>query len=379
MKLTSKYVEADDSSPNTENDNGVPDNSSLGVNGRRHDFAQGYGFIDAEKAVALALTLETLRYTNPKATVWDALHSYKNIITRRPHTEETNILTTGWQGEWSYLNDGRENTVFTNHPKKVYIPNETTTIILDLSFEPVSIPELQLGTISLTLDYDNDGNSDWQSDLSFSSSLNGVKHDEIDVTGGMEGYKGTLWTFNVIGQIISWPTEDIITSGNPLWVGEKDYREGLIEYQVAFQAVMDVTSNETTEVFFEDLSANVGWLQFGEPTGEVAVGIIEKQMNLFDLSEAKMPEDVPYDKPPEEGASICPILLVLALILAGVWAFMRRRAKKPIIPPIGPLNKRSSTAPAAKDDNPQEVEPLDEAGRTEPPTDEAVKTVESDE
>jgi subtilisin family serine protease len=110
MKLSATYVEPDDIPVNTENDNGVPDNHSNGVNDRKNDFAQGYGFIDAEKAVALALTLENLRYRNPKATVLDAVYSYLDTITEENITAQTNVLTTSWTGEWSYLNDGREST-----------------------------------------------------------------------------------------------------------------------------------------------------------------------------------------------------------------------------------------------------------------------------
>ncbi|UCH89875.1 MAG: S8 family serine peptidase [Thermoplasmata archaeon] len=376
MKLTSMYVEPDNEPVNTENDNGIPDNHSKGVNNRKYDFAQGYGFIDAEKAVALALTLERLRFSNPKATVWDALYSYENIITGRPESVETNVLTTEWTGEWSYLNDGRESTLFTNHPRYVYIPNETTEIKLVLSFEPVNIPERQIGTISLTLDYDNDGNSDWQSDLSFSSSWNGVKEDTITISGGMESNKGSLWTFNIIGQILSWPVEDIITAGNPLWVGEKDYREGLIEYRVSFQAVLDVSENETTKVDFEDLSANVGWLKFGSPTPEYSTGSIEKHMRLFDLSKAHMPEEEVDESTKSEAFPWWIIIVILILLMIGGWWFMRKRAGKPFLPSfISRKSKsKSETKPPseAEPTKPSEGEEVDEAGRIEPPEMEAL-------
>jgi serine protease AprX len=373
MKLTSIYVEPDDIEMNTPEDNGIPDNYTIGINERPNDYAQGYGFIDVEKAVALALTLERLRFNDKSATVWDALYSYENIITGKKVSVETNVLTTEWTGEWSYLNDGRENTLFSKHPRKVYIPNETSTIILDLTFEPVNIPERQAGTVSLTIDYDNDGNSDWQSDLAFSSNLNGVKHDEISLSGGMEGYKGQLWTFNVIGQIASWPVEDVITGGNPFLVGEKDFREGLIEYRVSFQAVLDVSINETTELVFEDLSASVGWLRFGEPTQDYTEGEIEKHMNLFDLSKAKMMEEEPEEPESSKKTSIWPWLILLILILIAGWWYMRRRAKKPLVPSIagGRIGRKNK---------PAEVEPIkDEAGRVEPKELETEKPVEKEE
>jgi hypothetical protein len=327
MKLTSLYVEPDQAEANSENDNGVPDNHSVGVNGRKNDFAQGYGFIDAEKAIALALTLESLRYQHPLATVWDALYSYQDTITEEPRTAETNVLKTEWTGEWSYLNDGRDSTVFTKHPRLVYLPNQTSTLILDLSFDPVNIPERQAGTLSLTIDFDNDGSTDWQSDLSFVGNLDGIKHDEISLSSGMEQYKGQLWTFNVIGQIMSWPVEDIISSGNPLLVGEKDFREGLIEYEVSVQVVLDVNQNETTEVMFKDLHANVGWLEFGKPTLDYSDGVIEMKGHVFDLSKAKMPEDEPSKPKPAEGFQCWSLVFILAVIMILAFVFLRKRGR----------------------------------------------------
>jgi serine protease AprX len=333
MKLTSQYMAPDDYEMNSQDDNGVPDNYSVGLNGKPYDYAQGYGFIDSEKAVALALTLEKLRYQNPEATVWDAMYSYNDIIKEETRVGETNILTTEWTGDWSYLNDGRESTVFTNHPKMVYIPNETTTMILDIQFDPVNLPERQAGTISLTMDYDGDGSADWSSGLNFMGNINGHKRDEIAISGDMDGYKNSLWNFNVEGQILSWPVEDTIAAGNPLLVGEKDFREGLIEYEVSVQLVIDVSQNETTEISFYDLRANVGWLELGVPSHEQEMGIIEMLGHVFDLSEARMPEEEPPEREKEENMNWWPVLIALLIILIILgYAYTRKKAGKPIIP-----------------------------------------------
>ena len=42
-------------------DNGVPDNFTLGWDGRPHDFAQGFGMVQVDRAIAIALTLKELR------------------------------------------------------------------------------------------------------------------------------------------------------------------------------------------------------------------------------------------------------------------------------------------------------------------------------
>lgn len=365
MKLTSRYVLPDNIPVNAQDDNGVPDNFSIGVGGRQNDFAQGYGFIDSEKAVALALTLETLRYKNPKATVWDALYSHLDIIKSEKKVEETNVMTTDWTGEWSYLNDGRESTVFTNHPRHVYVPEETTTVILDLSFNPVDIPERQAGTISLTLDYTGDGNSDWQSDLNFLSNLNGAKHDEISVSGDMN--KGTLWTFNVIGQVASWPIEDLLEGGNPLLVGEKDFREGLIEYRVSFQAVLDISQNETTVIPPSIHLASVGWLEFGIPTPDQPKGKIEKNVSVFDLSEVRMYEPEVQPAKVEEKSSLWPyLLLLLILFLLAGWYYIRKKANKPFLPIGGGRSKGAvESTPIPQSPSESASAAADDAGRIE--------------
>ncbi len=335
MKLTAKYLPADDIAVNTEGDNGVPDNHSLGVNNRKNDFGQGYGFFDAEKAIGLCLTLENLRYKNPKTTVFDALFSYMDTIREENMTAETNVLTTQWTGEWSYLNDGRESTLFTQHPKYVYVPNETSRLILDLSFNPVDIPDRQAGTISLTIDWDNDGNIDWQSDLSFTSSLNGQKHDELDLSGGMESHRGKVWTFNIIGQIASWPIEDIIST-NPLLVGEKDFREGLIEYRVSYQAVLDVSDNGTINIPFKDLHARIGQLKFGEPTSEYSSGTIQMKSYVYNMTYARMPEEIqPDTSKSDDFPWWILVLILLILVLTGAWWYMRNKSGKPFIPQRG--------------------------------------------
>ena len=55
LKLTSDYI--------TEGEN-LPGNSSLGLNNHTLDYAQGYGLVNADNAVALALTLQRMRDEN---------------------------------------------------------------------------------------------------------------------------------------------------------------------------------------------------------------------------------------------------------------------------------------------------------------------------
>jgi hypothetical protein len=149
----------------------------------------------------------------------------------------------------------------------------------------------------------------------------------------MQSHKGKLWTFEVIGQIMSWPIEDITSSGNPLFVGEKDFREGLIEYEVSFQAVLDITGNGTVAVMFKDLHARVGQLKFGEPTLDYTSGAIQMNSFIFNMTYARMPEDVPPSSPSTDEFDWWPlILLLLIILLISAWWYLRKKSGKPFLP-----------------------------------------------
>jgi serine protease AprX len=90
--------------------NGVPERDDAldgrGVDGEPIDYVQGYGIVNAEKAVAVALTLEQLRMDNPDVgvTVADALAEYENSIEAEEREASTDTLYANWAGEWSRFN-----------------------------------------------------------------------------------------------------------------------------------------------------------------------------------------------------------------------------------------------------------------------------------
>ena len=101
------------------------EDNSTGWDGRPIDYAQGYGIVDVEKAVGIALTLERLRAMHPdKAiTVKDALRSYRSTLTSEETLGSTNILTAEWAGEFSRYNDQFGKPVSAvNQTKLVYAP-----------------------------------------------------------------------------------------------------------------------------------------------------------------------------------------------------------------------------------------------------------------
>ncbi|MEE8384428.1 MAG: S8 family serine peptidase, partial [Dehalococcoidia bacterium] len=90
--------------------NGVPERDEAldgrGVDGEPIDYVQGYGIVNAEKAVAVALTLEQLRMDNPDVgiTVADALAEYEMSQETGEREVPTDTLYASWEGEWSRFN-----------------------------------------------------------------------------------------------------------------------------------------------------------------------------------------------------------------------------------------------------------------------------------
>ena len=75
LKLTSDYI--------TEGEN-LAENNSWGLNNHSLDYAQGYGLVNADNAVALALTLQRMRDENGDGLVdnedVDVLDAFKTDI-----------------------------------------------------------------------------------------------------------------------------------------------------------------------------------------------------------------------------------------------------------------------------------------------------------
>jgi serine protease AprX len=248
LKATAKYIEPD-------NENGLPDKNDTGMYGKSLNFIQGYGLIDTEKAVAVALTLEELRRTNPNATVQDALDSYSYVISESNRTGKTNTLVTSWEGEWSRYHNPVLGMVFeTNQTRQILVPENASTMILDLSYTAVDSSEFSVVDLTFAIDYDKDGSYDYTS--SATPNPNGHKHEEISLDSGeFSQWKGDYWNFDVQGQGI----------GN-LWSPlHKEPEELRSEYFYSVQFVFDISEGESIKVDPGALHSAVGILEFGEP------------------------------------------------------------------------------------------------------------------
>jgi serine protease AprX len=314
LKLTASYV-----LPGSE-DNGVPSNYSIGLNSQPFDFAQGYGNVHAERAVALALTLEELRRSDDDITVMDAYRKYLNITTEGTTTEKTNVLATSWTGDWSMFTDPENlaSSFTTQHPRSVFVHNRTARILVDLQYEPVSTSDLYTGTLWVVVDYNGDGNIDWRGDSSFSTD--GLKHDEIMVEGG-GGETGQLWEFNVEGYAM-WTIKP-----DGFGLGENEFNEALVEYAISIQMVFDIAEGETISYDTGDLHAKIAQPEFGEPTPEYSGnGSIEAKTYFYDLSRVYLEEAPPPKKPAEQGFPWW--IVIVAVIIAGLIGFYYWRLKK---------------------------------------------------
>jgi serine protease AprX len=302
MKLTAKYVLP-------AADNGVPTNFTISMNNQPNDFAQGYGLVMADKAVALALTLEDMRRTDRDTTLMDAYYRYFNISTNGTTSDKTNVLATSWTGDWSMFTDPENgvSSFTTDHPRQVYVHNRTARIIVDLQYEPLSSTEYQGSTLWVVIDYNGDGSMDWSGDSSFSTE--GIRHDEIDLGGG-GSQSGQLWHINVEGQALK-----IIRPEGPNF-GENEFMEAIIEYRLSIQMVFDIGEEETIYYETGDFHARIAQPEFGDPTPEYdGNGTLEMKTYFYDLTKIYA-EEVEPPKPPREAGFPFWILIIIIIVAA---------------------------------------------------------------
>ncbi|UCF07433.1 MAG: S8 family serine peptidase, partial [Thermoplasmata archaeon] len=323
MEATADFI------PST-GDNGVPDNHSFGLLGRKHDFAQGYGLVNAERAVGLALTLEKLRESNPDATVKDALQSYLFVINDTRAAEKTDVLVAQWSGEYSLHNDQGDRPTFeASQAHYVHISNASKTLLLDMSYPPIDLGKNTVGAVTLTVDYDDDGNPDWSGSLTGDGMLSGQRHHEIDISSGdFASRRGGLWAFSIYGYAVGIP----IYPGEPVVGG---FRAPTIEYTTSVQQVVDFSENDVISVDFADFRASVAQLTFGEPTPEYSEGTVSLRGYEYNLSRAHFIAEEKPDKAKEDSIWLAVIMdLVLAAIVAvalirRLWKEGRLTAKTP--------------------------------------------------
>jgi serine protease AprX len=295
LEATATYL------PPSEETGVMKEDNITGMDGRPMDYAQGYGDINAEKAVAVALTLERLRkmHRDKEITVADALRSYEDMMTNATVSEKTNVLSVQWEGEYSKFNDqfGRSVTEV-NLTKNVFVPEGVSRVIIDLAYDPIDTSEMSTGDITYTIDYDNDGNVDATGGME--PVLSGNRHEEIDVG---ESNTNTLWAFGIVGQGFKLQ--------NP--VRENSYVEVRIEYTMSVQLILNGMGDEPQHIDFDLDNSMIAPLKFGSPEQGFEGGEISMSFNYYDLDAVELKEII--IEPPKKDEEI-PWILVIPMLLA---------------------------------------------------------------
>ncbi|UCG70874.1 MAG: S8 family serine peptidase [Thermoplasmata archaeon] len=266
LKATAKHI-----SPTP--DNALPQENETGMYDKPLDYIQGYGVIDAEKAVGVALTLQELRKTNDEATVQDALDSYFGIISEKQVSERTNTLMTSWRGEWSRYHNTEAGMIFeTNQTRQILAPQNATKMVLDLSYTAIDSNNFQVVDLTFAVDYDRDGNFDYTGSLSLNP--NGQKHEEMDlISGEFSSHRGEYWHFDVLGQGFGGIWSPI----------HKEPEELRSEYDYTVSFAFDLNEGETAYVDPGGINSGIGRLDFGEPM-EYSGGTLNMNIGTYDLN-----------------------------------------------------------------------------------------------
>jgi subtilisin family serine protease len=321
LEAAAHYIE-----PN--GDNGVPSEYEIGWTGHKNDFAQGYGMAMVDRAVALALTLRELRTRDfdldgipdyMYATVKDAICHYKNLSVQENVTKATDTIESNWRGEWVRFNN-QSSTItpfFTDESHLLFVPPEAKTLKLTLSFTSVQTQKPQVGTLSLVIDSDGDGNTDWSQPLNADEN----KVSEINIESStLSGSRGNVWVFNIQGYGFVVPIINLIK--------EKQYYEARIPYTVSAVLSLDQTGSSNTTIDFQNLHAVYGQWEFSASSLEYSNGTITMDKYFFDLGNIQPIKEEVFKEEVEE-TNLWPwILLIIALITIMILYQMIRQRRK---------------------------------------------------
>ncbi|MCU0798919.1 MAG: S8 family serine peptidase [Candidatus Thermoplasmatota archaeon] len=307
LEASARYVQpSDEGTPLAENY--IPQNYSIGWNGKPFDLAQGFGLVQVDRAVAIALTLRELRERDfdgdglpdhPDATVMCALKAFEPVLVSRQRTVPTNRLFTSWSGEWSRFSNQTNQIIPMNHDtsKLVYVPEGSTELELILTYNPWNTDGKSLASLYATIDQDGDGSADWSMDASF---LEGYRTATVPVD---QSSYGTYWSVNVEGRGIDWDFGERFR--------ETQYKEIKVEFIMSLNISFPPGSHELPE---QEPHAQVAyWAPSpGITSADTFMNITEY---VFDLRRVVPPEEP--EGPGEEGIGLLWLFILLAVASAG--------------------------------------------------------------
>ncbi len=295
---------------NNQTDNWIPDWSVPGYAAERmHDWSQGYGLINVNRAVGLALTLERLRQDHPEATVFDAYESFESIFEIKEITKETDRLKASWSGEWARFNEQSTNPfnlVFeANQTRFLYIPEGAEEVRVTLNWPMVDSLTQVIGTLGFMIDFDGNGGWDFQS--SVTPELDGSRIETISASGN----DGTYWTFGIEGHGLRWSrARDFM----------EQYREARIEYEMAV-AITFGQGFGTIVVPELDPNAISADLKFAQPSEAFTMGNISMVKHVYNINNITWQPQVEPPTVPETSSSSWGWWLLLLLIILVVVAY----------------------------------------------------------
>ena len=314
LKLTADYIPAEGSAQsgmNGQTGNYVPDWSVPGiVDGRGHDFSQGYGLINVKRAVGLALALEQLRTTgHPEATVMDAFSAFEPMFQKKEVSADTDTLQTAWRGEWTVFNDQskvpqRIMPINANQTKYVYIPQGASGMNVSLSYKTVDTTELQVTNLQFLVDLNDDGSWDYTS--SAAPSITGTRTETVPLSGDL----GRCVRFGVQGRAVRLPRP----------FKAKQFEETRAEYRMSV-AISFPSGAGTIVVPEQDHHAIVAQLRFGPRSAGYTGGNITLVKDVYDLTKVVWnPAPPPTPRARQRSSPLLWAIALLALVVVGAAA-----------------------------------------------------------
>jgi serine protease AprX len=317
LKLSADYMA-------NESNNGVPGNSSNGsasFDDRPHDYAQGYGLVNASRAVQVALILEEMRKTDICATALQALHAWQRasgLAVVKDVQKPVSSIVTSWKGDWGFLLDDR-NTLVTRHARMVYIPQNASQLKIDLNYNPTIGSERAAGELTVAVDSNLDGAIEWRGQSGWNHA--GTKHDEV--APSTIGSTGTTWAFYIEGNYFRLPVVQ-----NHIF---NQYKEVLVTYNLGVEADF---SGGAVEVPAVDLHAAYAQWDWGQYQGG-GNGSIQMPRYFFDLNRL-VPGQEPVIQPQTttDTSLLMGVLAVIAVAAALLYLWKTGKLKRILPRPV---------------------------------------------